>query len=53
MTAVELTTCHVPENSSSPIPAGGYVMACAVFYERGLGVPSYRFIHSLLQFYGL
>jgi hypothetical protein len=33
--------------------SGGYVMACAVFYERGLGVPSYRFLHSLLQFYGL
>jgi hypothetical protein len=28
-------------------------MACMAFYERGFGVPSHRFICSLLQFYGL
>jgi hypothetical protein len=28
-------------------------MACAMFYERGFGVPSHRFLHSLLQFYVL
>jgi hypothetical protein len=26
---------------------------CAAFYERGFGVPSHRFLHSLLQFYDL
>jgi hypothetical protein len=28
-------------------------MACAAFFEQGFGVPSHRFLHSLLQFYGL
>jgi hypothetical protein len=31
MTAVELATCRVPEESASPAPAGGYVMACMAF----------------------
>jgi hypothetical protein len=26
-------------------------MACMAFYEREFGVPSYRFLRSLLQFY--
>jgi hypothetical protein len=34
-------------------PGGGYVVVCAAFYERGFGVPSHRFLCSLLQFYGL
>jgi hypothetical protein len=28
-------------------------MVCTAFYERGFGVPSHRFLHSLLEFYGL
>jgi hypothetical protein len=53
MIMVELGIYHVLEASVSPAPAGGYVMACAVFYERGFGVPSHWFLHSLLQSYGL
>jgi hypothetical protein len=41
MTAAELTTCRVPEDPASPVPARGHVMACMVFYEREFGVPSY------------
>jgi hypothetical protein len=41
MTAVELATCCVSEHPASPTSVGGYVIACAVFYERGFGVPSY------------
>jgi hypothetical protein len=33
MMAVELTTYHVPEDLSSPVLAGGYVVACVAFYE--------------------
>jgi hypothetical protein len=33
MTAVELATCRVSEDPTSPAPAGGYVVACVVFYE--------------------
>jgi hypothetical protein len=53
MTTMELATCCVPEDPVSPVPAGGYVVAYVAFYERGLGVPSHRFLCSLLQFYGL
>jgi hypothetical protein len=53
MTAVELATCHVPEDPTSPAPAGGYVVACALFFEQGFDVPSHQFLYSLLQFYGL
>jgi hypothetical protein len=53
MTVMELATCCKPEDPTSPVQAGGYVMACTVFYERGFGVPSDRFLCSLLQFYGL
>jgi hypothetical protein len=53
MIAAKLATYHVPKDSSSPVPVVGYVMACTTFYERGFGVPSYRFLRSLLQFYGL
>jgi hypothetical protein len=52
MIAAELATCCVPEDPASPPPVGGYVMACMVFYELGFGVPSHRFLRSLLQFYG-
>jgi hypothetical protein len=53
MTAMELATCRVPEDPTSPPLAGGYIVVCAAFYERGFGVPSHRFLRSLLQFYGL
>jgi hypothetical protein len=39
--AVELATCHVPEDPTSPASVGGYVMASAMFFERGFGVPSH------------
>jgi hypothetical protein len=29
------------------------VVAFAAFYERGFGVPSHRFLRSLLQYYGM
>jgi hypothetical protein len=53
MMAAELTACRVPEDPTSPVQAGVYVLACRVFYEQGFGVPSHRFLCSLLQFYGL
>jgi hypothetical protein len=43
----------VSEDPASPVQAGGYIVACVAFYERGFGVPSHRFLYSLLQFYGL
>jgi hypothetical protein len=52
MMAVELTTGHVSEDPASPMPVGGYIMACAAFYERGFGVPLHQFLRSLLQLYG-
>jgi hypothetical protein len=53
MTAVELATCHVPEDPASRAPAGGYVVACTTFYEWGFGVPSHQFLCSLLRSYSL
>jgi hypothetical protein len=53
MIAAELATYHVPEDSASPTPTGGYVVSCTTFYEQGFGVPSHRFLRLLLQFYGL
>jgi hypothetical protein len=53
MMVVELVTCRLPENPTSPAPAKGYVVAFTVFYERGFNVPSHRFLHLLLQYYGL
>jgi hypothetical protein len=41
MTVVELATCHVSEDPTSPVVMGGYIMACTVFYQRGFGVPSH------------
>jgi hypothetical protein len=41
MTAVELATCHVPEDPASPVLTGGYIVACAMFYKWGFGVPSH------------
>jgi hypothetical protein len=53
MIAAELATYRVPEDHVSPAAAGGYIVAYVAFYERGFGVPSHRFLHSLLQFYDL
>jgi hypothetical protein len=53
MTVVELVTYCVPEDPASPAPAEGYVVTFAAFYERGFGVPSHRFLCSLLKYYGL
>jgi hypothetical protein len=41
MMVAELATCHVPKDPASPILAGGYMVACATFYERGFDVPSH------------
>jgi hypothetical protein len=48
MTMAELMTCRVPEDLASHVPAGGYIMAYAAFYDFGFGVPSHRFLCSLL-----
>jgi CxxC motif-containing protein (DUF1111 family) len=53
MMVEELASCHVPEDPASPVEAGAYIVACVAFYERGFGVPWHRFLHPLLQFYGL
>jgi hypothetical protein len=44
MTATELATSCVHEDPASPAPPGGYIMACALFYEQGFGVPSHGFL---------
>jgi hypothetical protein len=41
MMVVDLMTCRIPEDPASPVQAGGYVVACAAFYELGFGVPSH------------
>jgi hypothetical protein len=53
MTVTELATCRFPVDLASPAPVGGYIMVSTMFYERGFGVPSHRFLCLLLQFYGL
>jgi hypothetical protein len=53
MTAAELATYRVPEDPACPASVRGYIVACTVFYERGFGVPSHRFLCSLLRFYDL
>jgi hypothetical protein len=50
---VKLMTCYVPKDPASPVPTERYVAALTVFYEQVFGVPSHRFLHSLLQHYGL
>jgi hypothetical protein len=49
----ELSTCRVLADLASPTLVGRYIVVCLAFYERGFGVPSHRFLHLLLQFYGL
>jgi hypothetical protein len=53
MIAMELATCRVSEDPTSPTLVGGYVVVCMMFYKRGFDVPSHRFLCFLLQFYGL
>lgn len=55
MTPAEFAKCGVPKDLSSPNPSGvgGYVVVFKAFYERGFGVPSHRFLRSLLEYYGL
>jgi hypothetical protein len=53
MIAAEPATYHVPEDPGSPVPVGGYVVACVTFYEQGLGASSHRFLRYLLWFYGM
>jgi hypothetical protein len=37
----EDTRAHrVLEDPTSPMPVGGYMVACVVFYEQGFSVPS-------------
>jgi hypothetical protein len=49
------SACDLLHARGSHIPRswGGYVMACMTFYEWWFGVPSHRFLYSLLQLYGL
>jgi hypothetical protein len=49
MTMEELVTSCVPEDPISPASVDGYVVSFVAFYERGFGVSSNRFLHSLLQ----
>jgi hypothetical protein len=53
MTAAELATYRVSEDPTSPASVGGYVVACTTFYEWRFGVPSHRFLCSLLRSYDL
>jgi hypothetical protein len=50
MMAAELMTCHMPKDPASLVLTRGYIMACVALYESGFGVPSHRFLLSLLQF---
>jgi hypothetical protein len=36
MTAVELMTCHVPEDPTSPAPAEGYMVSFVAFTSKDL-----------------
>jgi hypothetical protein len=49
MTVVELVTCRVPEDPTSPVQAGGDA-SCHARHSTGVGfgVPSDQFLYSLL-----
>jgi hypothetical protein len=49
----EFATSLVLVDPVCPTPVKGYIVVCAVFYEWGFGVPSHRFLRSLLRSYGL
>jgi hypothetical protein len=53
MTAAEIMTCHMLEDTASPVPMEGYVVSFVAFYQQGFGVPSHRFLCLLLQHYRL
>jgi hypothetical protein len=53
MIVAELATYHIPANPASPTSVAVYVVVCSMFYKRGFGAPTHRFLHFLLQFYGL
>jgi hypothetical protein len=53
MTAAEFATCLVPTCPISLAPAKGFIVVCATFCEWGFGLPSHRFLYSLLRSYGL
>jgi hypothetical protein len=53
MTAMELAASRVLEDPAFPAPAEGYMVYFVAFYEWGFGTPSYWFLRSLLQYYGL
>jgi hypothetical protein len=53
MTTAEFATCLVPAGPVSPASVKGFIVACAAFYEWGFGLPSHRFLHSVLRSYGL
>jgi hypothetical protein len=48
MMATELMTHHVPEDPMFPTPAEGNMVSFVGFYEWEFGVPSHRFLCSLL-----
>jgi hypothetical protein len=53
MMAAELVTCRVPKDPMPPALAEVYMVSFMVFYEWGFGVPTHRFLYSLLQHYRL
>jgi hypothetical protein len=48
MTTTEFATCLVPAGPVSPASVKGFIVACVAFYEWGFGLPSHRFLHSVL-----
>jgi hypothetical protein len=53
MIAVEFATSLVPVGPESLALVEVFIVVCAAFYEWGFGLPSHRFLSSLLRFYGL
>jgi hypothetical protein len=51
--AAEFATCLVLAGSVSSALAEGFIVVCVAFYEWGFGLPSHRFLCSLLRSYGL
>jgi hypothetical protein len=48
MTAADFATYLMPVGPISPALVKGFIVACAAFYEWGFGLPSHRFLCSLL-----
>jgi hypothetical protein len=40
-----------PSDHREPVPTEGYVVSFVAFHERGLGMPSSRFMQALLHYY--